>query len=510
MIEPEDLADYALSQVEIGPHFPASVTIDGTPIQKRYLFKKLVDKSLLKGVEDGVEVLLLEDDALTKYTQRFNNYFHKTAKEMQQQKWVAEAAIKSYGDGLKFTDLIPLVDVRTGVKGLLNPVTDSLSTVHYDVWVESLAKEERNARLGARINADLIYDPYNLEKCRLEPFEGIGKVLKINTYVPPEWRQEPMPEEEIAELECPELVWRLLVHLFPDDEAREFVLQWMRNCILTRNESYLVLNAAKGIGKGIFASVFEAIVGKEHFTEAHRGFLDSQFNSILKNRRMVVLDELSVDTPAKCNHLKRYANKYQNIEEKGKDADQTIETFTNFMITNNSTADMHVEADDRRFSIMEVTNERLENCMTPKEIGELQRLLKEDIEYQRQLGYWLLHYGESETYRVNDVWKGPAFERLCYLSLPEWGRYVVDTLLANPGMEFTYKDIRQGYRKDTGATDVKIGGKQKVEDLLKNYRKEGETVGISYVNRDGAWVIKRETDDDESEEIEDEDVLFGF
>lgn len=504
MIGPEDLADHVLSQVEIGRTLPASVIVNGDIIQTRNLFKKLVDKTLLKEVEGGGEVYLLEDKQLNTYAQAFNKYFHKAAKESHVRKF---ATVKSYGDGINYKDLIPLVDVRSGVKGLLNPTTDSLSSVHYDVWLESIPKDERGLILDARVNADLIYDPYNLDKCRLQEFEGIGQVLKVNTYVPPEWRQEPMDKEEIANLECPDLVWRLLVHLFPDDEAREFVVQWMRNCILTRNESYLVLNAAKGIGKGIFANVFEAIVGKDHFTEAHRGFLDSQFNSILKNRRMVVLDELSVDTPTKCNHLKRYANEYQNIEEKGKDADETIQTFANFMITNNATADMHVETNDRRFSIMECTDQRLETAMTPQEIDELQRKLKGDIEYQRQLGYWLLHYGESEKYKVTDVWKGPAFERLCYLSLKEWERFVVDLLLANPGTEYTYKQITSKYKSEVGVREVRIGGKQKVEDLLKNYQMDGETIGFCYVNSGGDWVIKRDADD---EEEEDEDVFFGL
>jgi hypothetical protein len=395
-----------------------------------------------------------------------------------------------FGDHLDYLELIPVVDIETGQRKLLNPKTESISGVLYDVWEMSVGRSLKTEALNTKINARLTYDPYTLDSNYLQPYEGLGNVLVINTYVPPEWRKKPLSEGEKEVITCPPLALRLLKHLFPDPECREYVVNWLYNALVIRNETYLVLNSAKGVGKGVFTALVKALVGAEHYTEASRGFLESQFNSLLSNKRMVVLDEISVNTPDKVNKLKSYINRYQNIEGKFKNAENIVELFTNFIISNNSTSDMHIEADDRRFSVPDTTEVPLRKSFSSWEIQRLVRYIEEDLEFQRDFGYWIFLKGRSNKYDQFSIWKGPKYHRLVYTSLAEWERFIIELLQESEhGTKYTHRELKRLYMRESGTANAQMAGKNKIEDLLKNYKIEGQQVGEAGKNGENAWVV---------------------
>lgn len=393
-----------------------------------------------------------------------------------------------YGDSLAYHKLTPIIDVETGDKKLIDTSTDLISTVSYNVWELSLSSEERKFALENKVNALMRYDPYNLDTCYLKPYENLGNVLVVNTYNPPGWRKQYLEADEAKE--CPPLIDKLLKHLFPDPDGREYVISWMHNALVDRNETYLVLNSAKGVGKGVFSLVLKALVGIENYTEASRGFLDSQFNSLLANRRMVILDEISVDTPEKVNKLKSYINRYQNLEGKFENATDIVELFTNFVISNNSTADMHLESDDRRFSVPDTTEIELTKSMTKAEIKELNERIEEDLEFQRQFGFWIYHHGKNKKYDANYIWKGKKYDRLVYSSLSEWAKFLVDKLQqADYEEEFSYSDLKKQYKMAQADSTATLAGRTKIEDLLKNFKIEGRPVGEVYRTSKRNWRV---------------------
>lgn len=490
-IQPSELVEFVFDKIEIQSVGPNSLRIDDKQVLKNSLFKKLITPELLIEVKFP-EIIAKSYKNRAEYIDEFNQELHRRAMSKHREKLKKDKGSNKskFGDHLDYLELIPVVDIETGQRKLLNPKTNSISGVLYDVWEMSVGRALKNEAMGTKINARLTYDPYTLDSNYLQPYEGLGSVLVINTYVPPEWRKKPLTEEEKKDIRCPPLALRLLNHLFPDKDCLEYVLNWLYNALVIRNETYLVLNSAKGVGKGVFTALVKALVGAEHYTEASRGFLESQFNSLLSNKRMVVLDEISVNTPDKVNKLKSYINRYQNIEGKFKNAENIVELFTNFIISNNSTSDMHIESDDRRFSVPDTTEIPLRKSFSAWEIQRLVRYIEEDLDFQRQFGYWIFTKGRSKKYDQFSIWKGPKYNRLVYSSLAEWERFIIELLQESGlGSKFTHRELKRLYTREAGHTNAQMAGKNKIEDLLKNYKIEGQAIGEVSKDEEKNWVV---------------------
>ena len=478
IISPEELATSVVEKLKIDKVSKTTVTADMKTYYRDKFFNTFVNINLAKEV-GCLELLALDGQGKADYQRRFNDALYKEAYNKYRTREVSEhkEALKTrpFGDFIDYYKLIPVVDVETNNKILLNPDTKKLSSVSFDVWETSLDKTTRGEKLFQKINARLIYDPYNLDSCYLEPFEDLGNILKVNTYVPPDWRTRPY-KGNTENIQCPPLADKLLKHLFPDAACREYVLSWMHIALVAKNETYLVLNSAKGVGKGIFCALMKMLVGMENYVEASRGFLDSQFNKLLDKKRLVVLDEISVDSPQKVNKLKSYINRFQNIEEKFKDADRMVELFTSFIVSNNSTADIHIEADDRRFSVPDTTEVPLTEEMTQDQIRQLTYLIENEPQFAHNFGYYIFYRGHSHQYDPFSIWKGPKYERLVYTSLPNWGRFLVDLMRDSPyGTEFEHKQLRRKFSSEFGDYSPFVGI-VKINDLFRNLKLEGRAV----------------------------------
>jgi hypothetical protein len=315
--------------------------------------------------------------------------------------------------------------------------------------------------------AVLQYDPYNIDSLNMVDFEDY-KILRVNLYIPPQWRFKPDPNKP-----CPDIIKRLLVHLFPVYSDREYVKDWLYNATVMRNETYLVLNGAKGAGKGIFATLCKSLVGRTHYTEAPESFLDTQFNSVLDKKRMLALDEFKVDK-ARHTKLKRFINKYQNIEKKGMDANESSETHNSYLIMNNDESDMYLEHDDRRFSVPEISSDRLETSMSEEEITSLVRQLEdEESQIVYEFGYYIFNRG-AKKHDPFSVLKTPKFHRLVYTSLVQWQKYLVDFLTTTKDHSVPLSKLRRVAEKGEGKRPVTLPQASKVADFLNSYYHKGK------------------------------------
>lgn len=417
-----------------------------------------------------------------------------------------------YRGSVEFGLLTPAQDVLTGERYIINEVNDSISSMSYETWASliSINPDLKQEKIAKTVPSIFDYDPYNLrrrgEEVR-ELDEGSIKAEVFNLYTPPKWRLEGAP----ASYECPELVKKLLVHLFPDEGCRRYVMGWMFNMVLKRNDTYLVLNGSKGIGKGIFVeSVLKALVGKEHFSKAPVGFLDTHFNSVLENNRAIYLDEQTVNTQKKHNMLKDYINPEQNIEAKFQNAKKSKQTYNSFIISNNSTADIYIKWDDRRFSVIDLTETDLREVMTQTEIRELTDRLANDMEYQKQLGHWVLNSCEDHAYSSFDAWRGPSFWRLAILSLSEWQRYIYELFLDNPiGSTWSFQDLQRGYKRVNPASTMTFPRQAKVNEFITEFYFDGteERIGAIGVDEFGKWQV---TSFIGLEEASNDDEELGF
>ena len=394
--------------------------------------------------------------------------------------------------------LTPLLDIRNNNIILFNSRIKGISEIDYKAWEMKIPQEEKEMVYKRMKDVILDYDPYVLETFIPVEFEGM-EVLKVNTYAPPKWRLEPPP----AEIECPEEIEIVLSHLFPDPLCREFVLNWMYTALIGRNETYLVLNGKKGVGKGVFETLLAALVGREHYTEAPPSILTGDFNASLDKKRLVVMDEFKV---GKKEHtrLKRFINKWQSIEKKGIDADKATETYNSFVISNNDVTDMFIETDDRRFSVPDLANTPLTDVLHMEDIELLNQDLENNGDIVTEFGYYIYERGASKRFDQFSAWKGERFWDLAFNSLYEWQKFIADKIFSTGEEEYNLGTLNREFSKDSNNKFARFPrNPKKIGDFLNNYLHKGEyrlgtvekVAGENTIVTDKKW--HQEQDDEE-------------
>lgn len=378
-------------------------------------------------------------------------------------------------------------------------ITDANNYVIYDAKYNRITDYDYRTFKQATKNFDDTPEPL-IGRIGFDPYRPLplwdiedeyGRKMKfINTYQKPEWQlNQELSEQGMKAFtqNMPRVLIKFFTHLFPLDTAREFVLDWLHFALVNRCETYLVLNGAKGAGKNVLAEhICRQVMGKNNHKMAQPGALESNFNALLEKSRMIVLDEFKIDTQDKINKLKRYVNEDQMIEKKGQDVNTTSKTYNSFIICNNHETDMAISWDDRRFSVVDMNNEKLEETLEEEEIESLIRM---DEATLKHFGYYLMYRKPKVMKNEFHVYKGSHFYNLCYTSLPRWGQVIVDLIESGEYEILEMDEIRRELkRKDEYSRMPK---RQKVRDFLKNYKHKGKHyLGEIEIEKGNYWHIK--------------------
>lgn len=203
------------------------------------------------------------------------------------------------------------------------------------------------------------YMPYN-QKFLIPDDNG---AWTFNTYVPPFWQEDNfyssgrMPLKKIKTV--PQLYKDFLMHLVDSNkESYDYILDWLANALQSRNYCILTTIGRQGIGKGILGEIMRHLFGEDNFSLARDELFKSKFNSQLINKRLVYVDELKVDNDTMEDKVKAIINDYIEVEKKGVDAVQ-IKNYCNFYFSSNRLDSLKIPGDDRRFSIVDLTSEKL-------------------------------------------------------------------------------------------------------------------------------------------------------
>jgi hypothetical protein len=335
-------------------------------------------------------------------------------------------------------------------------------------------KEEIVGEAIAYTPAIVEYNPHSFER-RYDVVDDVGdKIPYFNCYNPPKWRlREPTdnptpPQEFIDYIEI----------LFPKEEDRYAALGWLRTALLTRAETFLVMNGPKGVGKGILGDEIVArLVGIDNWKKAGSGFLVKEFNSALQRGKIIHIDEFGNSSRQVNAKLKNYINRRVNIEKKGVD-DFTTEHYTSFIISSNELADIQIFSDDRRFSVVDVnpTPGILKQEWGTKKINEFIEMINKDEEAIYQIGNWILKEGDKEPYNdLNYAHKGPHFWRLVKSTLLVWQRNLIEALyahqkevdklgLSSAGL-FDWAEVKKSFNRSRTAPTEWL----KIEEFLKSH-----------------------------------------
>jgi len=363
-----------------------------------------------------------------------------------------------------FKPLVPAWDVKSGEKYLLTE-EGTVSEINYKLWEEGLNKSNKKLVALAKVYTVKSYDPFG-GPSQDTVIDG-ADLTQVNTYRKSPWMRLvpfPNPGGEVVE-DLPEEIQKFFGHLFIDPDSLNYVLDWIYYMLTSRMEVALVLNGAKGVGKGIFGTLLKSLVGTSNYKKARVNMLDTNFNSDFMNTRLMEFDELKI-TKKRVNHLKLYFNDDLSLEVKGVDGGVKMKNHNSFYISANGASDLYIESDDRRFSVIKVTDKPLLKTFTPGEINDLiGRLSSSESDVLLQTGRYILSRGTKLNYGKINPYCTERFFELVENSLAGWQKFIIQKTTANTPIS----SVRKFY--DRRKTKYPFPESDTpVIDFLRNYR----------------------------------------
>lgn len=300
-----------------------------------------------------------------------------------------------------------------------------------------------------------------------------NKIQALNTAIPPRW----MTHADSVEPKLGGFIGKLILHLFPDPEDRERVLDWCHYAIFKRNGTVLCLAGDRGTGKSTFVEILSELVGSQYSAVVGDAILQEKFNSAFKDKRLIIFEEVALEDQTAINKVKAWCNNKISVEEKGVDQ-FTADNFTSMVFLLNNLADLKVLPQERRFSIPVVATESLLGVLSEKEIDAFKTGLQErrqDILNQlAEFGYYLKN--RKPKYSEHIPIKGANFFRVSDLALTEWQAYLRE-FLQNRGeigkvIPITVIfPIKSSSDKDSMKFPTK---KPVIDNFLRDYRFQGK------------------------------------
>lgn len=294
----------------------------------------------------------------------------------------------------------------------------------------------------------------------------------INSYNPPCWmNQNARPKYQ-------GFIRKFMEHLFPFEDDRNYVLNWLRQMLLKRNDTYLCLIGYQGSGKTfLFSEIVRALVGQQNYGLGSKGTFRNTFNSVIVNKRFVFFDEVPLDDPEAIDRAKAMTDDMVNTEAKGKDEEMTP-NYASFGMANNFKNKFQFEPSERKFSTPVVTKKSLLKTFTLEEIRQFKDCCDaiaegrpfEDLTLA-EFGFYLTQ--ETPPEPLTDEKLGPLkndyFYEICFESLPRWkSELIKDFLKLGAGAVVSGIDIFKIVKNSSP-----VGGmpkSNKVQEFLEGYR----------------------------------------
>lgn len=309
--------------------------------------------------------------------------------------------------------------------------------------------------------------------------------VTYNTYDPPFWMEDYFysnGKKAIPRIyKMPKIYHAFLTHFVDGNEdSYDYIVKWLANSIQDRNYCILTTIGSQGIGKGVLGGIMKELFGKKNFHGGTDRMFKGTFNFQIANKRMVYCDEILIKSKEEEDKLKLVVNDSIEIERKGHDVEE-ISNFANFYISSNNLDSIKLTADDRRFSIVDLTDKKLLTVMSKKDIGHL---LKHDN--IRQLAYYLWHY-KINSDEMLKVFKSKRTELVRANSLKEWEEWFV----------FNYCKDNAGKTKEWMTVKSEIQdefpfnvGRTRLQNLMQIYPECFRIKCTTDKNKDSVWVVE--------------------
>ena len=351
--------------------------------------------------------------------------------------------------------------------------------------------------IGRQVLADLFNSKMNIKsKIHMARYEyrpldckrlidNKDGTVTYNTYIPPFWLEDSFYSNGKKKIpvvtELPKIYKVFLDHLVGgDSKSFDYVIKWMANAVQDRNYCILTTIGNQGIGKGVLGNIMRELFGKKNYHGGSDRMFKGTFNYQIANKRLVYCDEIGIRDKEEEDKLKLVVNDTIEIERKGHDVEE-INNYANFYISSNNLDSIKLTADDRRFSIVDLTDKKLLTIMSKKEIGDLL-----DLDNVKQLAYFLWNY-KIDKNEMLKVFKSRRTELVRANSLKEWEEWFVFTYCAdNANKTKKWMDVKSDIQ-DEFPFNV---GRARLQGLMQIYPECFKITCTNYKDEKNVWVVQ--------------------
>jgi len=343
-------------------------------------------------------------------------------------------------------------------------------------------KEERRSILKAIYPAQFTYNPFEATRLYRNNLDWF-----YNSYMPPTWYEEVFYSNGNNTINkrnlIPPLYQEFFNHLVKNHKSSyDYVLKWLANSIKDRNYCVLTAIGNQGIGKGVLGEIMRFLVGEKNFHTSDTRLITKDFNKQFKNKRIVFCDEIQILKIEHVNKFKALINDMIEIEGKGENAVE-VKNYASIYIASNNFDSIRLTDDDRRFSIIELTDEKLIKKMSTSQINQL--IEPKNIQQLAEF-LWYLPVDEDE---MKTPFRSSRTEEVRLAGLKDWEEWLFDDYAVDHAGE----DIKLSIVSE--AVEEEFGSKFKpsrraLKKLQAVYPKKYDLTYKVLANKKRAWYVK--------------------
>ena len=370
-------------------------------------------------------------------------------------------------------NVIYCVNYYDGTDKFITDKKYNVLDIDSEAWKSFIPKEEFDLCEKAIIKKE--YNPYEVYKV-----QKTSNYTILNLCEFPPYRFGLEDVKEFPELNP--LFNKLLDHLFKTKESHDYTMSWYLSAIHGRNQVGLTFIGNRGIGKSKLCETFPRMFGFSNFKLGDPKALEKEFNAFLDKSRLVLFDEVAITSDEEMTRMKKYFNENNSIEKKGKDA-ETKPIHCSYVFSTNYLRNIKILSDERRFSCVDLNEEKLLKSMTAKEIGQLELYINHDPEFPLAFyGYMLKHQIPNVNHAI--PFKGKTFYEAVEANLTKWERSIFEKIEQGVTGNFTLEETDFDWNEAKGRPDT-----PKIKNFLANFEYKGVKLG----SLDKARTLKKST-----------------
>lgn len=268
--------------------------------------------------------------------------------------------------------------------------------------------------------------------------------LIVNTYVSP--RRE---HEKNARGVVPLATLGFIRALFPDQECQEFMFDWLANSLVRKCLTYVILyTEQKGVGKGILTELWTNLHGEHNTSLLENSDFQSNFNGQHYGKTAIVANELEIETVQQLSKLKRYVDDRARYERKGKDA-IVAKSYASIIMSSNQANCVRLDEQERRFSVPNVSEMKLEDQDITKQYGGVENLRNAMLAEVPEFYQWLS--GRTITRDMTRGYRSSKYHKMVEEQLSEWAKsaesFVKD--MSRPNQRISARKLQEHLRNES-------------------------------------------------------------